>query len=204
MGPKKGRAAAETAARLEADVPMRITTQELNETGIALEFDTPADRFPTLREMVRGRECDFTGPVRTRLRAVRIGDMVEVEGDIRATVRLSCGRCLAEFISPLEAAFTLTYAQQMPAAGDEGDPRPHEMDVEEDGLIYFQGEDIDLTDGIQEQVILSLPLRPLCSESCKGLCARCGTDLNKAACGCLAATDGSPFAVLGRLKLEKD
>lgn len=182
---------------------MRIKTEELKETRIALEFDTPVDRFPALREMVRRRECDFTDPIRTRLRAARIGDMVEVEGDIRTMVRLSCGRCLAEFISPLEATLTLTYAQQASAAGEQSEPGPHEMDVAAADLIYFQGEAIDLTEGIQEHVILSLPLRPLCSESCKGLCTRCGADLNTAACSCLAATAGSAFAVLGQLKREK-
>jgi len=111
-------------ARSEANVIMRIKTEELKETRIALEFETPADRFPILREMVRGGECDFTDPIRTRLRAARIGDMVEVEGDIRTTVRLSCGRCLVEFVSPLETAFTLTYAQQEPAAGEQSEPGP--------------------------------------------------------------------------------
>lgn len=195
--------AGEAGTRSEANVIMRIKTEELKETRIALEFETPADRFPILREMVRSGECDFADPIRTRLRAARIGDMVEVEGDIRTTVRLSCGRCLVEFVSPLETAFTLTYAQQEPAAGEQSEPGPHEMDVTGEGLIYFQGVDIDLTEGIQEQVVLSLPLRALCSESCKGLCARCGADLNQAACNCLAAPAGSPFAVLGRLKMEK-
>lgn len=195
--------AGEAGTRSEANVIMRIKTEELKETRIALEFETPADRFPILREMVRSGECDFTDPIRSRLRAARIGDMVEVEGDIRTTVRLSCGRCLAEFVSPLETAFTLTYAQQEPAAGEQSEPGPHEMDVTGEGLIYFQGADIDLTEGVQEQVVLSLPLRALCSESCKGLCARCGADLNQAACNCLAAAAGSPFAVLGRLKMEK-
>ena len=182
---------------------MRIKTEELKETRIALEFETSADRLPILREMVLRRECDFTGPIRTRLRSARIGDMVEVEGEIRTAVRLSCGRCLVEFISPLEATFALTYARQAPTEGGRSEPGPREMEAEEADLVYFQGEEIDLADGIQEQVILSLPLRPLCSEGCKGLCARCGADLNQGACGCLVATAGSPFAVLGRLKLDK-
>jgi uncharacterized protein len=195
--------AGEAVTRPEASVIMRIKTEELKEARIALEFETSVDRFPALRKMVLSGECDFTDPIRTRLRAVRIGEMVEVEGEIRTTVRLSCGRCLAEFASPLETPFTLTYAQQAPAAGEQSEPGAHEGVFEEDGLIYFQGEDIDLTDGIQEQVILSLPLRALCSDSCKGLCARCGADLNTAACGCLAATAGNPFAVLDQLRLKK-
>ena len=182
---------------------MRIKIEELKETRVALEFDAPADRFPALREMALRRECDFTDPIRTRLRAARIGDIVEVEGGIRTTVRLSCGRCLVEFISPLESTFALTYSRQAPAEGGRSEPGPHAIETAETDLVYFQGDEIDLTDGVQEQVVLSLPLRPLCSEGCKGLCARCGADLNQGACGCLVATAGSPFAVLGRLKLDR-
>jgi uncharacterized protein len=186
-----------------ACIIMRISMEELKETSLALEFETPAERFPALREMVRRSECDFMSPIRTRLRAMRAGDMVEVEGEIRTTVRLSCGRCLAEFASPLKSAFALTYTRERPAPYEPAEPDIQEMDAAEAGLIYFQGEEIDLTDGIQEQVILSLPLRPLCSEACKGLCTHCGADLNAGACRCLAEPAGGPFSVLRRLKLEK-
>lgn len=190
-------------ARSGANVIMRISTEELKETSLALEFETPAERFPALREMVRGGECDFISPIRTRLRAMRAGDMVEVEGEIRTSVRLSCGRCLAEFVSPLETTFALTYTRERPAVEKPAEPDTQEIDAEEAGLIFFQGEEIDLTEGIQEQVILSLPLKPLCSEACKGLCTRCGADLNAGACRCLEDPAGRPFSVLRQLKLEK-
>jgi len=182
---------------------MRIAAQDLNESGSVLEFNAPADRFPILREMVRKGECEFTSPVRTRLRAVRVGDMIEVEGEMDAAVRLTCGRCLAEFGASLTASVALTYAQRAATTLKPGPLDASEMPAGENDLIYFQGEDIDLTDGIQEQAILSLPLRPLCSELCKGLCARCGADLNKAACGCRTTTTGGPFDVLSRVRLEK-
>lgn len=192
------------AARPETYLLMRIGTEELKETRVAHEFGTPVDHFPALREIVRRRECDFTDAIHTRLRAARIGGMVEVEGEIRTTVRLSCGRCLAEFTTPLETAFNLTYIRQETPAEGPVEPGPREEEADEAGLIYFHGEEIDLTDGIQEQVILALPFRPLCNENCRGLCAGCGADLNHAACGCRTATEDSPFAVLDRLKLEKD
>jgi uncharacterized protein len=182
---------------------MRISTEELKETSLALEFETPVERFPALREMTRGRECDFKGPIGTRLRAMRVGDMVEVEGVIRASVRLNCGRCLAEFVSPLETAFALTFTRQRPAMDAPADSDNREIGSEEAGLIFFQGEEIDLTEGIQEQVILSLPLRPLCREACKGLCTRCGADLNAGVCSCLQESADGPFSALGQLKLEE-
>jgi uncharacterized protein len=182
---------------------MRISTEELKETSLALEFEAAAERFPALREMVRGCECGFTGPIRTRLRAMRVGDMVEVEGEIRTSVRLSCGRCLVEFVAPLETAFALTFARKRPAGDEPAAPDVQEIGADAAGLVYFQGEEIDLTEGIQEQVILALPLRPLCSEACKGLCTRCGADLNTDACRCPKEPAEGPFAILRQLKLEK-
>jgi uncharacterized protein len=179
---------------------MRIHTDQLKEGSLTLAFEEAADRFPALREMRRNRECEFTGPVRTRLRASRIREMVEVEGVVEAAVRLQCGRCLAEFDCPLVAEFALTYTGERPGAPPAAEPEEKELDADEAGLIYFRGEEIDLTEGIQEQVILAFPLRPLCREDCKGLCPRCGADLNHGDCRCPAPTAESPFAALARLK----
>jgi uncharacterized protein len=51
-------------------------------------------------------------------------------------------------------------------------------------------------------VVLAFPLRALCNEACKGLCAQCGTDLNKAACSCTRVISASKFAALRELKLK--
>jgi uncharacterized protein len=182
---------------------MRMTACDINESGSIFEFSTPADRFPILREMVQRGECEFNNLLRTRLRAVRIGDLIEVEGETQATVRLTCGRCLAEFATVLTADIALTYAQRVTTIQKPGPSDTAEDLAEESDVTYFQGEDIDLTAGIQEQIILSMPLKPLCSESCKGLCPHCGADLNQAGCTCLTTTTKGPFDVLSRLKLEK-
>ncbi len=179
---------------------MRIHTDQLGEGGLTLTFEEPADRFPGLREMVRNGECEFTSPVRTRLRAARIREMVEVEGVVQTAARLTCGRCLTPFIGPLAAEFALTYTGDRPGAPEIVAPAAKELDASNVGLIYFRGEEIDLTEGIQEQVMLAFPLRPLCGEDCKGLCARCGADLNQENCRCATPPAESPFAALGRLK----
>jgi uncharacterized protein len=151
--------------------------------------------------MARSGECEFTSPIRTRLRAARIREMVEIEGMVQTTARLTCGRCLAPFSCPLSAEFALTYTGDRPGVPETVEPEVKELDASEVGLIYFQGEEIDLTEGIQEQVILSFPLRPLCNEACRGLCARCGADLNQEVCRCAPLSAESPFAALGQLKL---
>jgi DUF177 domain-containing protein len=183
---------------------MRIHTEGLKESSLALEFEQKADVFPVLRELIRQHECQFTAPIRIRLKATRIGEMVEVEGDLETMLRLTCGRCLTEFAGPLATDFAFTYIREArePLAG--GAPAEGRIEAEEAGLIGFRGEEIDLTEGIQEQVVLNLPLRPLCREDCKGLCAACGADLNLGECDCRRQSPDGPFAALRHLQLGKD
>jgi uncharacterized protein len=59
---------------------------------------------------------------------------------------------------------------------------------------------IDLDDIIRQQLLLALPMKKLCSEQCKGMCLRCGANLNQNACGCDGEPQDSPFAILAQLK----
>ena len=78
-----------------------------------------------------------------------------------------------------------------------------ELKVEEIGMFYFKGEEINLQQGIQEQVVMAFPLKPLCDENCKGLCPKCGSDLNQGDCGCKREPGSNKFAVLKNLQLDK-
>jgi uncharacterized protein len=177
---------------------MRIRIDHLQQSRLALEFEQPADRFPALRRVTANADGNFTGPVRASVTAERVGEMVEIRGRVRATARQCCGRCLAEFDSPVESEFELTYARRGEGLNGPGDlPAPDP--APDDGIIPFHGDEIDLTAGVQEHLILALPLRPLCRESCKGLCARCGADLNAGPCGCADTAGNGPFAALKRL-----
>ena len=70
------------------------------------------------------------------------------------------------------------------------------------GVVYFQGEKIDLKYTIQEQVVMGFPIRALCKQDCKGLCPKCGADLNEDLCDCDRSSSPGKFAVLKNLKLE--
>jgi uncharacterized protein len=181
---------------------MQIRTEQIKEDGLTLEFEEKPEVFPVLSEMIAQGECQFAAPIKTALRAIRIGDMIEVTGKIDTQVRLPCGRCLEEYETPLKSRFDITYVQRIPGAPEEEQIEEIEIKAADMGLIYFQGEDIDLRDGIQEQVILALPIKVLCRENCKGLCASCGHDLNKGDCGCGRQPLNGKFAVLKNLKLQ--
>ena len=182
---------------------MRIRTEQLKEGTLSLAYEEPAEAFAVLAEMVKDGTCEFTAPLKAALRARQIGDIVEVEGDISTAVRLDCARCLQLFELPLVSDFVLTYTRREPDP-EPTDPQSEDLELtaEDIGLIYFKGDEINLKNEIQEQVILAFPFRAICKPDCKGLCPGCGVDLNSKACRCDPSPTGGKFAALKDLKLK--
>ena len=182
---------------------MKIHIDQLIDKEHRIEYEEQAEAFQVLREMIKTGACSFLKPIKTRLRAYRIGDIVEVEGNFQTDVILECSRCLNEFETTLTSRFALTYWQEPPdnqnkSTGEDVELTPHDI-----GLIPFRGEEIRLTEGIQEQVVLALPLKPLCREGCKGLCSKCGAILNEADCDCDTSAMTTSFAALKDLNLNQ-
>jgi uncharacterized protein len=183
---------------------MHLRIEQIKENGLTLEFEEKPEVFPVLFEMTNQGECNFLAPIKTALRAIRIDDMIDVKGTINTLVRLPCGRCLKEYETPLKSQFDLTYVNRLPDFQEDEQADEVEISAVEMGLIYFEGEDINLQDRIQEQVIMALPARALCSENCKGLCTDCGKDLNAGDCGCNRQPPDNRFAALKNLKLDNN
>ena len=108
-----------------------------------------------------------------------------LDGDVTGAMRLRCGRCLREYAVDIAEHISL---RLLPATRV---PREEETQLGRDDLeVRFYDEPVvDLTDLAAEQVQLAMPLKPLCSETCQGLCPRCGADLNQGLCACPRPTD---------------
>lgn len=167
------------------------------------EFEENPQVFPIIAEMVKNGQCEFLKPLNIRLKAFSVRELFEVQGTFQTRIRLPCSRCLKDFDTPLASDFELSYTKEMPGLKDVFDEEEIELRVEEIGMIYFKGEEINLQQGIQEQVVMAFPLQPLCDESCKGLCPKCGSDLNQGDCGCKHEPISNKFAALKKLKLNK-
>jgi uncharacterized protein len=177
--------------------------EQLKEKEFSHEFEEDPQVFPIIAEMIKNRECAFLKPLNIGLRAFRIRELFEVQGTFRTSVRLPCSRCLKDFDTPLASDFELTYTKEIPGLMDVFEDEEIELRVEEIGMIYFKGEEINLQQGIQEQVVMTFPLQPLCDENCKGLCPNCGSDLNQGDCGCKREPSTNKFAALKNLKIDK-
>ena len=142
-----------------------------------------------LRSHVMGLEQ----PVHSELKVALLGDQVLVAGDIRAELQVICSRCLKPFGQKIQKTFELEYRPD-PTVEEEG---------EEFGLAYtdltigfYRNHELDVSAMISEQIVFEVPMKPVCKETCKGLCGQCGADLNKGKCSCERQTVDPRLAVL--------
>ena len=132
--------------------------------------------------LLRAEDSDlsFLTPIEYELTVTKSGNTVWVRGPVRATLSTVCDRCLEEFSFSVESDMDIELVPRTEAtAAQEVELKPEEMD-----LYYFEGEEIDLDPYVFEEVMLNIPIKALCSESCKGMCATCGKNLNFGECGC--------------------
>lgn len=131
----------------------------------------------------------------------RFGKKVLVEGTVKITARLKCSRCLKEVVCPLDVAFT----DELNPAEETGDEEEKELTEKELDLSLYSNDEVDISELIKEQVLLALPMKPLCRPDCLGICVRCGQDLNESLCGCMAEETDPRLASLSKFKeLIKD
>jgi len=112
-----------------------------------------------------------------RLRAAYKGDF-----------ELLCARCVEPVPLPLAGEFDLIFRPQSADA----DPGERSITPDETEIGYYDDSGLSLEYVVREQVLLSLPTRTLCKEDCKGLCPRCGQNLNLELCNCNSTSDPSP------------
>ena len=121
-------------------------------------------------------------------------------GEVKATLQLACSRCLEPFSMPVDQTFDLRY---QPHAHNTGEG---EREIEEDDLTtaFYENDEIDLGQLMREQFYLALPMKPLCTEACEGLCPVCGKNLNRESCDCKRNWDDPRMAALRQLRTETE
>jgi uncharacterized protein len=136
----------------------------------------------------------FRHPVAVRANMERTGSQVFLTASAEATVTLTCDRCLAEFDTVLTPSYRMVYVFEETEA-DSFDPS--EVQVISPSLSV-----VDITDDVRQTLLLTVPLKRLCNESCKGLCPRCGINLNVASCDCRDEQDDLRWEALKKLRKE--
>jgi len=122
---------------------------------------------------------------------------VVIDGNFSAFVVAECHRCC----QPVEVKLAAAFVYDCIVGSEEpGEGRETECRDEDYQRLYVEEPIIDLGELLREQVFLAMPASVLCDEQCRGLCAGCGVDLNRADCICQDIEESSPFAILRHLK----
>jgi uncharacterized protein len=177
---------------------MRIRVDEIPESGRTLRLHWDEER---LRQFVPPDDpfnLKLIRPVNVVLNVNRSVDHIRVTGKIEGSLEVDCHRCLRTFSFPLNEEVDIYLIEEDRA------PEEDEKELDFDELTYefFDGEVIEIDELIAEQIFLTLPVKVLCSEDCKGLCPNCGANLNEEACQCKTDNRQSPFAKLASLKRQ--
>jgi len=175
---------------------LQFNLKAIPETGLEVAIDLGPEWFARWREEDPGLEftaARITGTVRLEKHNLDI----LVRGHLAGHLELSCSRCLETFAAPATADFDLLLVPgSAPVSAEEEELSRTDLDLD-----YYHGEVVDLESLLKEQIILMLPLKPLCDEACRGLCPHCGAKLNRETCQCPAEAGNSPLAHLAKLKI---
>lgn len=151
-----------------------------------------------IQDLAKEQDFVVNGSVRGDCTLKREGeDKIVLDGRVEVDLLLPCDRCLRLYPFQVSSEFRLLFALASTDPWQEGEETSFSADIETELLDEPV---IDLDDVLRQQVYLALPVKRLCRETCKGLCPRCGVNLNETACECERVTEGSPFAVLAQWK----
>jgi len=125
---------------------------------------------------------------------------LHVDGTVETAIRFRCSRCTKEFSKPFAAGFDLSYLPQ--PKWNSGDAEI-ELKYEDMEVAFYDGIALDIDLIALEQIELAMPMQFVCQEDCKGLCYKCGADLNEGACLCRNEETDSRLSVLLDFKKKK-
>ena len=159
---------------------LRVNAVELTRQPGAertLSVDVDADALGIDDERV-------AGPLRVRLTAISNADGIVITGTVSYPWHDRCRRCLIGTSGEARSEVTEMYQHA----------------VTDPDAYAIEGDQIDLAPVVREYALLSLPDGPLCRPDCAGICAACGTDLNRSACDCDTSVRDNRWAALDDLK----
>ncbi|MBQ2865388.1 MAG: DUF177 domain-containing protein [Clostridia bacterium] len=163
---------------------MKVSLKELR-SGVCshIDFDYTID----LSKEEVNFEFPFEKPVRFSGSISDMAGVLNLSADIEAEVHSRCARCgkAVEYLKQVPVDFVLV--SENDGTADEGDG------------VFTVGDEVDLDEILVSELIINMDMITLCSEDCKGLCYKCGHDLNLGECGCDRSGKISPFADLAKL-----
>lgn len=169
---------------------MFVDITQIPSEGLDVEFREAEDFLDS-----SGEAISLLQPVEATLHFLRAPTEVWVRGRVSSVLQLNCSRCSEPFSFPVHEAFKVRYRGPLADKVEE----VHALDVEELDVDFLHEDLINVGELIRENILLALPAKPLCGEGCRGLCPRCGVNLNERSCRCPGESPDPRWRSLERL-----
>lgn len=128
---------------------VKIKISDISEEGLTVSEEVDPAGMDLDTQVLK-----FLPPLRLTAGFQRERETVLVEVSVKGQTEQTCGRCLEPYARSYDNEFNLDY------------------EIREDPFL-------DITDDVRQEILLSYPVRFLCKEDCRGLCPRCGANLNE-------------------------
>lgn len=176
---------------------MRIRVEEIRETARSLDFSEEVEELNELLSRSDPVDYQFERAADVHVSHYRCGEDLLFDGSYATTVAGTCSRCLESYPFALDRHFSFVLK---PAPEGAADADSKEGDR---ALGFYSGDEVDLSPLLREEMILSLPTRPLCREDCPGLCPQCGRHRGRGSCDCHEEWLDPRLAPLRALKVPR-
>lgn len=175
---------------------MVFEKQDIPEEGLNIDLSEDSSCF-----VFENSNYQLENSVKTKGSLTFKGELVYFRGKIEASIMLTCARCLKSFNCPLQTALHVDFLPR------KNEPKEEELELEPTDLdiYYYDNLKISLFEPVRDQLIISIPIKPLCNIDCAGLCSHCGQNLNEKKCNCPEILKIDPrMAPLKKLKHLKE
>jgi len=176
---------------------MKLLAEEITEAPKSVSFAESTEELNLIYKEGESRDFCFPPHLDIDLIYYRSGREMIFSGRFEGTLEGYCSRCLKTYSFPLEKDFDFVLTAEPFSS------KSKVLSWEDMGLSYHAAEEINLSPLIREQVLLALPMRPLCNDNCRGLCPGCGANLNDEDCRCPSSSGDPRMALFRTLKIGR-
>jgi uncharacterized protein len=172
-----------------------IQVEDLNQEPVHVQHVFPSGEIKFVHD-----DAALSKPVSTDLMVTLRDSDLHVNGSVETAIQFKCSRCTKEFAQSFSTSFDLSYLPQPKGLGEGAEI---ELKYEDMEVAYYDGVALDVNLMVLEQIELAMPMKFICREDCKGLCYKCGADLNEGTCLCKNEETESRLSVLEEFRKKK-
>jgi uncharacterized protein len=170
---------------------MKISLSDIRDEGLRIHTHMSPGWLDNIPELKSGEEgMRLASDIDVDLTVTKALREVTVLGNLTFSIEVPCSRCLETVRLEISPDIRLMLS-----------PADKVIDVDDVDHETYRGDEVDLDDYLRGLIAVSLPVKVVCSDDCKGLCPVCGTNLNKGTCGCEKEWEDPRFAELKKLKI---